>query len=80
MTDAPETVGDLDDDVTVRYWKEKRVVHLDDVDCRTQEMGPRGAGVTKEAGVLFDDRRICEDCRELCGEGQTATLGQEGAE
>ena len=79
MTDAPETVGDLDGDVTVRYWSEKRVVHLDAVDCPTQRTGRPGTGSTRKAGVLFDDRRICKDCQELCGEDQTATLGQEDA-
>ena len=80
MTDAPETVGDLDDDVTVRYWSEKRVVHLDDVDCPTQRTGRPGTGSTRKAGVLFDDRPICEYYQELYGEDETNTLGQEDAE
>lgn len=80
MTDAPETVGDLDDDVTVRYWKEKRVVHLDAVDCPTQETGRPGTGSTRKARVLFNYRRICKDCQELHGEDEPAALGREDVE
>lgn len=80
MTDAPETVGDLGGDVTVRYYGDKYVIHLDAVDCPTQKAGRPGTGSTRKAGVLFDDRPICKDCQELYAEDETNTLVQEGGQ
>lgn len=61
-SDAPETVGDLPSGTTVRYFGEKHRIHIDAVDC-PQTAGTT-AGNTREADVLFDNRPICQDCRD----------------
>jgi len=71
-TDAPETAGDLPNGATVRYWKQKECVHIDAVECRTQETAGETAGTTKNAGVLFDNRPICRDCRKEYRDGGSA--------
>ena len=71
-TDAPETAGDLPNGATVRYWKQKECVHIDAVDCPTQIPADETAGTRKPAGVLFDNRPICRDCREEYRDGGSA--------
>jgi hypothetical protein len=71
-TDAPETAGDLPDGTTVRYWGDKVCVHIDAVECQTQETAGETPGTRKPAGVLFDNRPICRDCREEYRDGGSA--------
>jgi len=68
-TDTPETAGDLPDGATVRYFGQKRCVHIEAMDCNTQIPADRTAGTRKPAGVLFDSRPICRDCREEYRDG-----------